>query len=47
MKYQQAWLVRYQVMAQLRIHFSQLFFFVIFVAIACSFAIVFRVLVFR
>jgi hypothetical protein len=38
---QQAWLIRYQVMAQLRIHFSQLFFWVVFAIIITAFATVF------
>lgn len=34
---QQAWLVRYQVMAQLRMHFSQLFFSTVFATLAVAF----------
>jgi hypothetical protein len=36
---QQAWLVRYQVMAQLRMHFSQLFFSTVFATLAVAFGI--------
>jgi hypothetical protein len=36
---QQAWLVRYQVMAQLRAHFSQLFFSTVFATLAAAFGI--------
>ncbi len=37
--WQLGWLVRYQVMAQLRVHFSQLFFGTIFATLASAFGI--------